>query len=70
MIEIGKIQGGKLLLKTTSFGEVGLLKAEGKTITNAIYWDTQAEAVRTLEKVLESLKALDHRTEMIRSARG
>jgi len=46
------------------------MKLEGKNLTNALYWDTKAEAIESLEKVLESLKALDHRTEMIRSARG
>ena len=55
MIEIGEIQGGKLMLRTTFLDEIGLMKLEGKNLTNALYWDSQAEAVRSLQMILEIL---------------
>ena len=52
---ISEIQGGKLLLKTTSLGEVGLLSANDKTITGAVWFNTKLEALNALGKIIEEL---------------
>jgi len=55
MRKMGKVQGGELLLRSTSLGEWGLLVGDEKLITQSIYWNTKLDMICALEKILEDL---------------
>ena len=55
MKTIGKVQGGELLLRSTSLNEYGLLVGNEKVLTNSIYWNTKLEMICALEQIMEIL---------------
>lgn len=55
MKTVGKVQGGELLLRSTSLGEYGLLVGDDKVLTSSIYWNSKAEMVEALEGIIKIL---------------
>jgi len=53
MKSIGNVQGGEALIRFTSLGEVGLVKAEDNVINNSIYWNSKLDALCALEAAIE-----------------
>ena len=56
MKKIGKVQGGELLLRSTSLKEYGLLIGDSEKITQSIYWNTKLDMLCALEQIMEILK--------------
>ena len=56
MKEIGEIQEGTLILDESQHGEIGLLRAKGKRVETAIWFDSKQEAIEKLQRVLDLLR--------------
>lgn len=50
-----KPQGGTLLLRETTIGEYGILLADGKKITQSIYWKRREDMRSDLETILSEV---------------
>ena len=58
MIHISdKTQNGALLLRETGLGEWGILRAERRKITQAIYWNSRQDMINDLKKIIKEATA-------------
>lgn len=57
--KVGESQKGGLYLHDSSYGELGVLVAVEKKVTDAIWFASKEEAIKVLTKLLEEVRKYD-----------